>query len=38
MHDRDGKFCPTFQQTIDAAGVKWVSLPGRSPNLNAYAG
>jgi hypothetical protein len=25
------------QQLIDAAGVKRVSLPPRSPNLNAYA-
>jgi transposase InsO family protein len=37
IHDRDGKFCPAFQQTIDAAGVKRVPLPGRSPNLNAHA-
>jgi len=27
----------TFQQIIDAAGVKRVPLPPRSPNLNAYA-
>jgi putative transposase len=37
MHDRDGKFCPAFQQLIDAAGVTRVPLPARSPNLNAYA-
>jgi putative transposase len=37
IHDRDGKFCPAFQQAIDAAGVKQISLPPRSPNLNAYA-
>lgn len=37
IHDRDGKFCPAFQHTIDAAGVKRVVLPARSPNLNAYA-
>jgi transposase InsO family protein len=37
IHDRDGKYCPTFQQLIDAAGVKRVPLPARSPNLNAYA-
>ena len=37
IHDRDGKFCPAFQQTTDAAGVKWVPLPARSPNLNAHA-
>jgi transposase InsO family protein len=37
IHDRDGKYCPAFQQLIDAAGVKRVLLPPRSPNLNAYA-
>jgi putative transposase len=37
IHDRDGKFCPAFQQVIDAAGVKRVCLPARSPNLNAHA-
>jgi len=37
IHDRDGKYCPAFQQTIDTAGVKRVPLPPQSPNLNAYA-
>jgi transposase InsO family protein len=37
IHDRDSKFCPAFQRTIDAAGVQRVPLPPRSPNLNAYA-
>jgi putative transposase len=37
IHDRDGKYCPAFHQIIDAAGVKRVPLPARSPNLNAYA-
>ena len=37
LHDRDGKYCPAFQQIIDAAGVKRVPLPPRSSNLNAYA-
>ena len=37
IHDRDGKYCPAFQQLIDAAGVTRVPLPPRSPNLNAYA-
>jgi putative transposase len=37
IHDQDGKYCPAFQQLIDAAGVKRVLLPPRSPNLNAYA-
>ena len=37
IHDRDRKYCPAFQQIIDAAGVERVPLPPRSPNLNAYA-
>jgi transposase InsO family protein len=37
IHDRDGKYCPAFQQLIDAAGVKRVPLPPRSPKLNTYA-
>jgi putative transposase len=37
VHDRDGKYCPAFQHIIDGAGVKRISLPPRSPNLNAYA-
>ena len=37
IHDRDTKFCPAFQQIIDAAGVMRVPLPPWSPNLNAYA-
>jgi transposase InsO family protein len=37
LHDRDGKYCPAFQQIIDAAGVTRVPLPPQSPNLNAYA-
>ena len=37
IHDRDGKYCPAFQQILDAAGVKRVPLPPRSPHLNAYA-
>jgi len=37
IHDRDGKYCPAFQQIIEAAGIKRVPLPPRSPNLNAYA-
>jgi transposase InsO family protein len=37
IHDRDGKYCPAFQQLIDTAGVERVPLPPRSPNLNADA-
>jgi transposase InsO family protein len=37
IHDRDGKYCPAFQQMMAAIGVKRVPLPPRSPDLNAYA-
>jgi hypothetical protein len=37
IHDRDGKFCSKFEETIKAAGVKPVKLPARSPNLNSFA-
>jgi putative transposase len=37
IHDRDGKYCPAFQKMIEAAGVKRVPLPPRSPNLHASA-
>jgi putative transposase len=37
IHDRDGKYCPVFQQIIDASGVTRIPLPARAPNLNAYA-
>ena len=37
LHDRDGKFCPAFQELIKAAGVTLITLPPRSPNLNAHA-
>ena len=37
IHDRDTKFCTVFRQIIDDAGVEWVVLPPRSPNLHAYA-
>jgi hypothetical protein len=37
IHDRDGKYCPAFQDIIDHAGVNRVPLPPRSPNLNAFA-
>src|SRR6266446_2765059 len=37
IHDRNGKYCPAFQHIIDAAEVKRVPLPPRSPHLNAYA-
>jgi putative transposase len=37
IHDRDTKFCPTFQETLKAAGVTPITLPPISPNLNAHA-
>jgi putative transposase len=37
IHDRDGKYCPAFQDIIDNAGINRVPLPPRSPNLNAFA-
>jgi transposase InsO family protein len=37
LHDRDRKYCASFRQVIEAASVKTLTLPPRSPNLNAYA-
>jgi putative transposase len=37
IHDRDGTYCPAFQDIIDNAGINRVPLPPRSPNLNAFA-
>jgi putative transposase len=37
IHDRDTKFCSTFQETLTAADVTAITLPPRSPNLNAHA-
>jgi transposase InsO family protein len=37
IHDRDTKFCATFKQMLDDAGVKRVPLPPRAPWLNAFA-
>ena len=36
-HDRDGKYCPAFADTITDGGVTPVRLPPRSPNLNPHA-
>jgi putative transposase len=33
LHDRDGKFCPAFDQIIELGNV----TPIRSPNLNAFS-
>ena len=37
IHDRDPLFTSRFVEILEAAGVKSVKLPARSPNLNAYA-
>ena len=37
LHDRDTKFCRSFQETLAVAEVKCLRLPARSPNLNPYA-
>jgi putative transposase len=37
LHDRDTKFTCSFRAIIKSGQVKPLSLPARSPNLNAYA-
>jgi transposase InsO family protein len=37
LHDRDSKFCASFQDTLHSAGIQPLRLPARSPNLNAFA-
>lgn len=37
IHDRDAKFTRAFQRILESGGVEPVTLPPRSPNLNAYA-
>jgi hypothetical protein len=37
LHDRQSKFCASFRDTLRSAGVQPLSLPARSPNLNAFA-
>jgi putative transposase len=37
LHDRDSKFCPSFDAIIESGNVKPISLPARSPNLNAFS-
>ena len=36
LHDRDAKFCAAFEGILEAVGIKAVTLPPRSPNLNAH--
>jgi putative transposase len=37
LHDRDTKFCASFESILTVAGVKPLKLPARSPNLNGFA-
>ena len=37
LHDRDAKFCAAFDDVLRSAGVHCLTLPPRSPNLNAFA-
>ena len=37
LHDRDSKFCPSFDEILEMGNVKPIRLPARSPNLNAHA-
>jgi putative transposase len=37
LHDRDTKFCASFRSVLRVGGVKTITLPARSPNLNAFA-
>jgi putative transposase len=37
LHDRDTKYSAAFRSIIETGRVRTVSLPARSPNLNAYA-
>ena len=37
LHDRDTKFCASFRSILQSEGVKCLTLPPRSPDLNAFA-
>ena len=37
LHDRDAKFSAVFADVLRSAGVHCLTLPPRSPNLNAFA-
>ena len=37
LHDRDAKFCASFDELLRSNGVECLTLPARSPNLNAFA-
>jgi putative transposase len=37
LHHRDTKFCASFGSILSTGGVQALTLPPRSPNLNAFA-
>jgi putative transposase len=37
LHDRDTKFCKAFDEVLRSGGTQCLTLPARSPNLNAFA-
>ena len=37
LHDRDAKFCRAFADVLQSSGIRCLTLPARSPNLNAFA-
>ena len=37
LHDRDAKFCASFQAMLATGNVNCIALPPRRPNLNAFA-
>jgi len=37
IHDRDTRYCESFRDIMGFCDVKTLSLPARSPNLNAFA-
>lgn len=37
IHDRDGKYCESFDELFAGAGIQPLKLPPQSPNLNAFA-
>ena len=36
VHDRDTKFTPTFDEILGSSGIRYVQIPRRAPNCNAY--
>ena len=37
LHDRDAKFCSSFDSLLKSGGVKALKLPPQSPNLNSFS-